>query len=639
MRSGFIPLFFLMGSVLTVRAQFLQQSPGTPDKSACSGKTRYLSRLAQTAGYVDNSIDVTYYKLNLTVTVSPDYLSGVVSVRANVLADTLRSITLNLSGSLTVDSISMRGATVPFNHFQTNLLAITLDRTYHIGESLAMDIWYRGVPAGTGFGSFEFSSHNGTGWVWTLSEPYGASDWWPCKNHPLDKADSVDIWVTCDNRFKVGSNGRLVGVIDNTNGTVTYQWAERYPIATYLVSVALTNYSSFSNWFHYTAQDSMEVLNYVLPEHLDSALASLPKVVPMLQIFSRLFGLYPFIREKYGHSEFGQGGAMEHQTMTSTVTFDEDVIAHELSHQWFGDMITCANWQNLWLNEGFARYCESLYFEAMYGPAEYWSTINISLSNALSADGTLFVQDTSVVRQLFDNNLVYSKGAVVLHMLRHVLGDSVFFRSMRAYAADPRLRYGTATTEDFQRNCEAVSGLTLGYFFNEWVYGEKYPQYSFEWEVQSSGAGYSAAVTIEQFTDTFNPRFFTMPIDIRFSAGTWDTTAVVFNTFSGQKFEIGLSHKPETVTLDPDHWILREIIPPAPPLPVSFAIAQNYPNPFNAGTAITYNIPHRSMVHLGIFNTLGEEVAVLVNERAEPGTHTVRWNGTDRRGISMPSGV
>lgn len=631
MRSGIIPLFLIIFSVLPSRAQFLHPAGST--------KTSVVAQPVRIAGFVDNAIDVTYYKLNLTVTVSPEYLSGVVTVRAIALTDTLRSVTLNLSSILVVDSISMHGAQVSFEHFTTNLLKITMDRVYHRGESIAIDVWYRGVPAGTGFGSFEFGSHNGTTWVWTLSEPYGASDWWPCKDHPLDKADSVDVWVTCDRAFKVGSNGRLISVIDNGNGTRTHHWAERYPIATYLVSIALTDYASFSNWFHYSSLDSMEVLNYVLPEHLDAALGSLPKIVPMLQIFSRLFGLYPFINEKYGHSEFGQGGAMEHQTMTSTITFDEDVIAHELAHQWFGDMITCANWQNLWLNEGFARYCESLYFEAMYGPAEYWATINVSLSNAISASGSLFVQDTSVVRQLFDNNRVYSKGAAVLHMLRHILGDTLFFRSLYAYAADPRLRFGNATTEDFQRNCESTSGQSLGYFFNEWVYGEKFPQYSFEWGVVPSGGGFRTTLTLSQFTDTFSPRFFTMPIDVRFTSGSWDTTAAVFHTFSGQQFSFSLSHKPETVLLDPDHWILRQITPPIPPLPASFRIEQNYPNPFNAGTSITYDIPRRSNVRIVVVNTLGEEIAVLVSGRSEPGTHTIRWNGTTDRGNAAPSGV
>ena len=155
-------------------------------------------------------------------------------------------------------------------------------------------------------------------WIWSLSEPYGARDWWPCKDHQLDKADSADIIVTCPNGLKVGSNGLLRSTTDNGNGTTTFFWAERYPIATYLISVAIGPFATFSNWYRYSPSDSMEVLNYVLPSHLSLALGSLPKAVQMLEIFSRIYGPYPFLKEKYGHSEFGRGGAMEHQTMTPT---------------------------------------------------------------------------------------------------------------------------------------------------------------------------------------------------------------------------------------------------------------------------------------------------------------------------------
>jgi hypothetical protein len=330
---------------------------------------------------------------------------------------------------------------------------------------------------------------------------------------------------------------------------------------------------------------------------------------------------------------------MEHQTMTSTITFEENTIAHELAHQWFGDLITCANWQSLWLNEGFAVYSEAVYREAMYGVDEYWKHINERMSNALNAKGTLFVQDTSVVRELFDNNRVYSKGASVLHMLRHVLGDSVFFRSLRSYVADPRLRYSTATTEDFRRVCESVSGKQLGYFFDEWVYGEKFPQYTYQWKAQPSSTGYDVTVAIGQATHTTNPSFFTMPVDFRLSTGTWDTTVVLFHTHNGQQFTISVSHNPTNALLDPDHWILREIPESELPLPLTVELDQNYPNPFNAGTSIVFRLPNRANVELKIYTILGQEVATLVNERQEAGFHKVSWSGTNDQGRLLSTGV
>ncbi|MEO0206926.1 MAG: M1 family aminopeptidase, partial [candidate division WOR-3 bacterium] len=362
---------------------------------------------------------------------------------------------------------------------------------------------------------------------------------------------------TCNSAFKVGSNGKLLSVVDNGNGTSTHHWKTVYPISTYLISVALTNYAEFSNWFKYSPTDSMQVLNYVLPENLSSAQAGLPKAVDGLQIFSQLFGLYPFINEKYGHAQFGWGGGMEHQTMTYLGGFSEYLVIHELSHQWFGDMITCRTWPDLWLNEGFASYCEGLYGEKRYGMSSYWSVINADMSSAKSAVGTLYLQDTTSVGNMFAGSRVYSKGSSVLHMLRHVLGDSIFFQSMYNYANDPNLKYGTASTQDFQTVCEVTSGRDLDFFFNEWVFGEKYPRYSYGWTSEPSNGGYKVTLGVTQTTLTTNPLFFTMPIDIQIFGNGWDTTIVIFNNQQTQTFEFDVSHQPTSLQFDPGNWILK----------------------------------------------------------------------------------
>ena len=582
----------------------------------------------------ETNIDVKYYKLNLTITTSPTHLSGIVTMSAVSLVENLTSVMLDLMNTMTVDSVKTGNIKLLFAQ-QPSTVTITLDRNYTNGECVRMDIYYQGVPGSSGFGSFTFSHQSGTPWVYTLSEPYGAKDWWPCKDTPEDKADSVDIWITVDSALKVGSNGTLVSVINNANSTHTYRWAESYPISTYLVSLAITNYAEFTNWFRYAPTDSMPVLNYVLPEHLSAAQASLPIVVDMLEIYSERFGLYPFVHEKYGHSEFGWGGAMEHQTMTSTSTFDEETIAHELAHQWFGDMITCANWSNVWLNESFATYSTALYAESKYGMSSYAQYINILMDNAKNASGSIYVRDTSNLNTLFDYSLVYAKGASVLHMLRHVLGDSVFFRSLRAYAQDSHFRFGVATTEDFRQVCESVSGKQLAYFFNEWIYGESYPVYTYSWKASpDAGGGCIVQIRIQQSTRTTNPAFFVMPVEFRLSGAGLDTTFVLFNNLADQTFSVHVPGLPTAGQLDPDNWLLNSSTLASvkddalAQIPREFRLEQNFPNPFNPTTVVSYQLPVVSEVKLVIYDVLGREVAVPVNEQKAPGSYRVGFDGS-----------
>jgi aminopeptidase N len=588
--------------------------------------------------FTDPGIHVTYYRLRLTLSPSATLLRGDVTAKAVCVSESLSTVKFDLSGSLRVDSVFGSAGKLPFSQFLQGF-QVQLDRAYHRGETLTLDTYYGGVPVATGFGSIEFTSQDGVPWIWTLSEPYGARDWWPCKDDNNDKADSVDMFVTVPAGLKVGSNGRLAGRQTNGDGTTTFHWSERYPIAAYLVSLAATNYAEIDDWFPYSPADSMPIINYVLPSVLSGGVGALGETSSMLRIFSDAYGLYPFINEKYGHAQFGWGGAMEHQTMTSTSNFAENTISHELAHQWFGDMITCANWPSLWLNEGFALFSESVFLERYYGPGAYRAHIRDVMTAALNATGTLYVQDTSTVAGLFDFDRVYAKGAWVLHMLRHVLGDSVFFRSMRAYAGDPRFRYRSATTEGFRSVCEAVSGKDLGYFFDEWVYGAGYPRYGYRWTSAPSAGGYSVRLSLSQTGSAASTPFFRMPVDVRLIAGARDTTLSVFHTATEETFALQVPFPPDDVQIDPDKWILRDVFPPDAILPEAYALAQNYPNPFNPGTWVSFSLPHRSSVTLTVYDPLGREVAVIARGQFEAGTHTVRWEGMDAGGRRVASGT
>jgi aminopeptidase N len=650
----FLVISFFCCSLFVASAEAQQRSGGylQQEKSLMDAEARrhqVLTPQNTVASLAGDSYDVTYYRLNLRMAAGHSISAGLwgeVTVSAFVSHASLDTFVLDLMKPMTVDSVRVEGVPSSFEQDPVSV-RIALGRGYGPGERVTVDVFYEGIPHPTEFGSFEIDTGRTPAWVWSLSEPYGARDWWPCKNSPGDKSDSADIIVTCDSTFKVGSNGKLISVLNNEDGTSTWHWAERYPISSYLISVALTNFASFSNWFKYSPTDSMEILNFVLPEDLSQARANLPKTVDMLTIYSRLFGLYPFIKEKYGHSEFGWGGGMEHQTMTSVSAsgFGEYVISHELAHQWFGDMITCRTWSDIWLHEGFAVYCTGLYYEKEYGVDSYRGFMEDEMSGAKSGVGTIFVQDTTSVGNIFNGNLEYQKGATVLHMLRHVLGDSTFFHAMYNYANTPALRYSTAMTQDFKAACENVSGKNLDYFFNEWIYGENYPQYTYSWSSHPSSDSYTVTVRVRQGTGTANPPFFTMPVDLKFASSGWDTVVTVFNDSQQQSFTVGISHDPTSVLLDSDGWILKDaalvpdgVLRPAPVVS-NFSLEQNYPNPFNPSTVICYQIPKATRVTIIIYNLLGAEVAMLVDGHQESGDHSVIWNGVDRFGHQVASGI
>ncbi|HTP79502.1 MAG TPA: M1 family aminopeptidase, partial [Bacteroidota bacterium] len=526
-----------------------------------------------------------------------------------------------------IDSVSLDGVRDAFVQNPASF-DVMLGRSYSAGQQLTIVVYYRGIPVPTGFGSFHFGAHGSTGWAWTLSEPYGAKDWWPCKDDPSDKADSADVIVVCDSSFRVGSEGILLSVGPLGNGRAQFHWHESHPIASYLISIAVTNYASFSNWFRYSPVDSMQILDYVLPEHLAIARSSLPKIVDMLAVYSNIYGLYPFINEKYGISEFGSGGAMEHQTMTSTTTFDEDVMSHELAHQWFGDMITPRTWADLWLNEGFAQYSSALFREKEYGMDSYWSYMRQEMSGAQTAVGAIGVPDTSSVRNLFDPYRIYYKGATVLHMLRHVLGDSLYFRAVQAYASDPRLRYATASIADFQKDCEIASGRSLAFFFDEWINGEGFPRYAYSWSTHAEGSGGMVKLFLQQIQGGSNPVYFTMPVDVEVSGAGWDTTVTVWNDSLQQQFVLAVRANPSSVRIDPEEWILRQVFSNADIPPADYSLEQNYPNPFNPKTTIVYHLPVRSTVSLKVYDVLGREVATLKNGDEFAGTYSIDWDAS-----------
>ncbi len=580
----------------------------------------------------DSTYDVTYYKLNLTVTATPNYLKGIVTVNAKSKLDNFNQFFLDLQDPLNVDSVKTGNTMLAFTHSNAKL-NITMDRNYTMDEPFSVTVYYQGIPGSSGFGSFTFGSHDGTPAIYTLSEPYGSSDWWPCKDTPADKADSSDMWITCNDNYKAASNGTLIGVLNNSDGTKTYKWKNRYPIAQYLISLAVTNYTVYTNYFHYAPSDSMPVVHYIYPEQFNSVKSELDKTPQMLAVFSEKYELYPFINEKYGHAEFGWGGGMEHQTITSLGpgAFSEDIIAHELAHQWFGDKVTCKDWHNIWLNEGFATYSEGVWTEAAHGETAYNNFINNIASYARNANGSVYVQNINNVDYIFNYARSYAKGGMILHMLRGVVGDSTFFHILRHYLDDPQLSYNVATTEDFQRNAEEVYGSSLDYFFYEWVYGVNYPHYTVGWSKSLvSGNIYNVNLQVNQSANA-DPTYFTMPIQVKISFESGDTLVTVFNNQQDQSFDIEVNGNPTGLTFDPNNYILKQVTltdVKNEGTPFTYQLDQNYPNPFNPTTKIKYQIAKSGNVTLKIYDILGNEVETLVDKFQNAGNHTITFDGS-----------
>ncbi|MBW7843278.1 MAG: T9SS type A sorting domain-containing protein [Ignavibacterium sp.] len=615
--------------------------PQSGKESCILGKTAQFNRLKKLVevNYPgDPKYDVKYYKLDLTINHTSQTISGNITCNAKVVQSNVTEIYYDFINSMIVDSVLFNGNNTSFSR-GTNTVVVQTNTSLNQGDDFTTVVYYHGTPASGGFGSFEFSSQGGNPLIWSLSEPYGAKDWWVVKDTPADKADSADIWLTVSTSLTPVSNGNLMEVVNNGNGTHTYKWHVSYPIAPYLVSLAITNYALYTNYYHYSPTDSMPVTHYLYPSSLNSNIPQLNKTPGMIEIFAERFGEYPFINEKYGHAQFGWGGGMEHQTISSMGGFGDGLIAHELAHMWYGDNITCKDWHHIWLNEGFATMGEGLIYEAWNGKAAYNSYIADEMYYAKFASGTIYVQDISSEWEIFNSYRTYSKACVVLHMLRGIVGDSTFFNILRTYSYDPSVAYGNAVTEDFQAIAENVSGLDLNYFFQQWIYGVNYPTYSVVWSKNSLGGNlYDLALKITQSSNS-NPSFFTMPIQIKVNSSTGDTIITVFNNAQVQNFNITVANEPISITVDPNNWILKTINSVVVGIedemqPQTFSLEQNYPNPFNPVTKIKFTLASNEYTTLKVYDIIGKEITTLVNNQMEKGHYEINFDASN-----LPSGV
>jgi aminopeptidase N len=502
-----------------------------------------------------NLYDVKYYKLDLAVENNSLAIRGNATMDARALSP-LSDVTIELHQAMTVDSIRLNDSLVKFSR-QGAIMTVNAAADLPAGQLFRLQVFYHGNAPGTGSGALGdpgFSTDKSHKVTWSLSQPFSAYEWWPCKQVLSDKADSSSVWVTTDSANRAGSNGLLKRRVDLLNGKARYEWNSHYPIAYYLISLAVSPYQVYNQYARPQGSDSILVSNYIYKNAAPEVKASLAYTPQLIEYFSGILGPYPFANEKYGHCQAEISGGMEHQTMTTLGVFNFTIVAHELAHQWFGDFVTCGSWADIWLNEGFASYGEFLALEAL-NPAGKDAWMNDAMENGKVSTGTVHVQDSTSPEMIFSFTSTYQKGAVLLHMLRYEINnDSLFYLGLRTYLQSKS--YSTALAPEFFKVMEQVSGISLDYFTQQWYYGPGYPIFSGRWGQSSD----KVMVELRQEPSEGNTVFRTwMDVQLFYPGG--DTTIRSLVSSQVELLELQVKGKKITgIRLDPKNHVLNDVI-------------------------------------------------------------------------------
>ncbi len=554
--------------------------------------------------------DITYHKLEFNVDPAVYLVSGKITTTYTALAN-MNSLTFDLSNTLIVSSVKINNTNLAFSQ-NTNELIITLPTTQIAGSQATVEVMYSGAPPRNGFFAFTSTIHgpSNTPVIYTLSEPFGARDWWPCKQDLNDKINTIDVYITAPSQYVSVSNGvEPEAPVINGNLKTTH-FHHNYPIPAYLICMAVTNYTLI-NQTGGASPNTYPIINYIYPESDTSTLRTQLLQTPLLlNLYGNLLENYPFANEKYGHAQFGWNGGMEHTTVSFMIYFERQLIAHEMAHQWFGDKITCGTWKDIWLNEGFATYISALVIENFDGQSAFVTEKANMINNiTTSPNGSVYLTDTEAldVNRIFDSRLTYNKGAMVLNMLRFKLGDSVFFQGIKNYLSDSNLAYKYAVTTNLQTHLEAVYKSSLTEFFNDWIYNQGYPIYNIT--VQNTSAG-QAKITVSQTTSDTSVPFFEMPVPIRLLGANGQTQEVVVNnTVNGEQFNVPVTFTVTGVQFDPNKNIIsRKSTATLKNANFNFdADIQIYPNP--SSSILSVSIPENIVIENAIFyNVLGQKM-------------------------------
>ncbi len=525
--------------------------------SLLKSNTLTIDQINQTEKY-----DVNFYNLDLALSNLSTTISGTVEIHATSI-QYLDSILFELYNTLTISEIRLNGAPTNFKR-KANYVKVISNLAPNSTFILSID--YNGIPPSNGtnpMGGAGLTSKTDTKYnkqvTASLSEPYSAYEWWPCKQSLTDKADSCQVKITVPTTCKAGSNGILHKIVELGNGTSRYEWKHKHPIDYYLISVAVaeyTDYSIYTNQIDNTPPILIQNYIYDDPNCLLDWKSNINATANYIELFSKLFGIYPFYNEKYGHCMAPIGGGMEHQTMTTQSTFDKNLTAHELGHQWFGDNVTCGSWADIWVNEGFATYSQFLMLEHLYPNERKYQMEQYHNKVLEDIVGTVYIKkDTLNPKRVFDYRLTYAKGASIIHTFRFIMNnDSLFFKALHNYQI--QFKGKTATGLDVKKCFEDVSGIDFTNAFNEWYFGEGHPSYKIRW----NSIGTDLSLEISQYPSyLYTTPKFTNPLEISFNRENKSDTTVRFNI--NNLNNLYLIPKIGKITnikqIDPNDWIIN----------------------------------------------------------------------------------
>ncbi len=541
-----------------------------------------------------NHYDVRFYHIDLSVNDTSTFLQGSTRLIIEIRQPGIQELVFELAEQYRVDSVMLDGQKKGSVVLENDLLIFSgFQDTLKEGESYEITVYYQGSKPGSGF----FSGIINAGvseWdkrvTYTLSEPFSAKDWYVVKQVLNDKADSAWVFLTVDSALMAGSVGLLDSVTELEDGKKRFEWKTRYPIAFYLLSLAVSDYRDYSFYVDIAGMDSILVQNYIYnhPLYLTENKERIDKTADLLVLFSELFGTYPFHEEKYGHALAPIGGGMEHQTMTTLDDFRFNLVAHELGHQWFGNYVTCGTWQDIWINEGFASYSEYLALQYLKDQpsADDWME-NAHLVALQEDQGSVYVpfEESTSVSRIFSGRLSYKKGAALLHMIRYELdNDSLFFGTLKSFLEE--FGNSTATGEDFKNVLEAYTGNSFDSFFNQWYYGAGYPVFYFTWKQ----VGDSLRIEGEQRGSAADNLIFDLPYGFRLidaSGGQQNYRTRIKDRYFSFMVPLGLNDKLIQVLADPDNWILDKHYISSQPEDTSGLRIR--PNPFTDSLVLEFN--------------------------------------------------